>query len=88
MWKEDRSGTPPVSTASAAHYSPRFRRVKVTMDQQLALDGLINAFENAERVIQNVCRDGRLKAMAISYLEVASMCAVKSYTHETLEPEE
>lgn len=59
----------------------RFERVTPTRSQTEDLDNLKLAFSGVASTIEELCPEGRYQALALTYLEIASMLASKAVTH-------
>jgi hypothetical protein len=55
--------------------------VTPTRSQTEDLDNLKLAFSGVASTIEELCPEGRYQALALTYLEIASMLASKAVTH-------
>lgn len=64
---------------------PPFRPQALTAEQQLQVEGVRLAFEQAASEVERHCPAGRYRALAMTELEASCMWAIKAISHETPE---
>lgn len=70
-----------VVKAPEPEVSPRFSSFLVASWAQERIQTMRIAFSNLEREIEKTCLEPRLKAMALSQLEITCLLAVKAIVH-------
>ncbi len=75
------SGYEQVAQAPEPEISPRFDSFLISSWAQERIQVMRIAFSNLEREIEKNCIEPRIKAMALSHLEMTCLLAIKSIVH-------